>query len=275
MNAILRCVSGPASGLEITLEPNSSTIIGRNPTCTAAFPADTFLSGRHFEIIATDAVVLLRDLGSTNGTYVNGTRVHEHNLQAGESVLAGRSAFQLEFGGAQVSTVVDVLSSQPETLYAVLDAARDPAIYPLLLASGAQYACLYSGQSARTLESVAPYLVQLPPHCELLQKIVTQGWSKAWGIFLTSNQPPQTIWHELRRSLYVTLPNQERVYFRFYDPRVLRIFLFVADTQQRAEFAGTMDGFLLEDEDPKTLLRFRSLSSDYRLDKFQVTAGDG
>ena len=271
MKAALRGVSGPGTGVQIALDRGDRISVGRNATCTVSIPTDSSLSGRHFEITVIEGQILLRDLGSSNGTFIDGIRVREYLLRDGESVLAGRSVFQVNFNATEVPTVVDVLSNRPEPLYAVLDTARDPAIYPLLLTSGASYYSLYAGKSALELEAVAPYLVSLPPRCELLQTLVAKGWGKSWGIFLTSNQPAETIWHELRRSLMVKLEEtQEFVYFRFYDPRVLRSFLAMADARQMVELTGTMTSLLVEDEDAAFLLRFHSFSTVCALEKLEV-----
>jgi hypothetical protein len=42
----------------------------------------------------------------------------------------------------------------------------------------------------------------------------------------------------------------EELYFRFYDPRVLRIFLPTCDREQLKDFFGPVDYYLCEDEDP-------------------------
>ena len=183
--------------------------------------------------------------------------------------------FPMQLSGSELLNVVEILSSQPHPLYAILDAARDPAIYTLLLTSGTQYYSLYFGRSALELATVAPYLVGLPPHCELLEKLVAEGWSKAWGVFLTSTQPPETIRHELRRSLMVTMEGTGKlVYFRFYDPRVLRVFLPVADPQQRADFNGSISSFLVEDKDPNVVLRFHSLWNTFGFDRLPIGTAD-
>ncbi len=260
-------------GMEVPLDDKRGATVGRNLSCAVALPGDSFLSGSHFEVLLVDGRVVVRDPGSTNGTFVNGARLREHVLQPGELILAGKSTFQVEISSTELPTVVDVLSSQTDPLYAVLDMARDPAMFPLLLSSGAQYTCLYTGPSATKLENVAPYLVQLPPRCELLQKIVEEGWGNSWGIFLTSSQAPQTVWHELRRSLMVTLETTQKfVYFRFYDPRVLRTFLPLADAQQRQEFFGTISSFLMEDEDAGAVLRLYASQQELAAEKVAIAA---
>lgn len=272
MKAVLHGVSGPAAGLQASLDRGIGVAVGRNETCNVCISWDRFLSGRHFEMVVLEEQVLLRDLGSSNGTFLQDNRILEQMLQDGDLIRAGQSVFQIRFHISEIPTVADVLSSQSEPLYAVIDTARDPAIYPLLLAGGAPYWSLYMGKAARELEAVAPYLVFLEPRSEMLQKIVAAGWSNAWGIFLTSSQPPQTIWHELRRSLMVQLEETGKfLYFRFYDPRVLRNFLPMADAQQVSELMGTISSFLFEGEEAETsMLRFQNLATGPELTKIRV-----
>lgn len=274
MQVTLRGVSGPGTAVAAVLREGVPFSVGRTDRATLPIAGDTFLSSLHFGIDCRDGGVLLRDMDSSNGTFVNGLRVKEQALFHGDSIAAGGSVFQLEIesGEQQPRDLVELLSAQPEPLYAVLDAARDPKIHDLLLTSGAEYCSLYQGKLAAALEHVAPYLVYLPPRSPLLQQIVAQGWSKAWGIFLTCNQPLDAVRHQLRRSLMVTLEeNQENVYFRFYDPRVLRIFLPITDPKQLAEFGGPISSFLMEDEKPEILLRFYPAGGQIKLEKVGVS----
>jgi pSer/pThr/pTyr-binding forkhead associated (FHA) protein len=59
------------------------------------------MSRDHFALEAGLAAVVLRDLGSTNGTFVNNTRVERHMLAEGDIVRAGATSFQvrLSLGG--------------------------------------------------------------------------------------------------------------------------------------------------------------------------------
>jgi hypothetical protein len=156
-----------------------------------------------------------------------------------------------------MSNLVDVLSSQPEPLFAVLDAARALRARELILLSKEKYTSLYREEATPELEFFAPYLVHLPPHCKLLQQFVAEGWGQSWGVFLTCDQPLESVQHQLRRSLMVRLEGQPKlVYFRFYDPRVLRTFLPIASDTQVKEFFGPITAFLVEDQKPDALLRF-------------------
>ena len=63
-------------------------VVGRDPTCDISFD-DGLLSRRHAEFIAAATAVTVRDLGSRNGVFVNGTRRAEQALSPGDVVQIG------------------------------------------------------------------------------------------------------------------------------------------------------------------------------------------
>ncbi len=67
-------------------------LIGRSSTCQLVLADDT-VSRRHAELRVEDGHWLLRDLGSSNGTWVNGRRVIEAEVRPGDL---------LHLGGAEV-----------------------------------------------------------------------------------------------------------------------------------------------------------------------------
>lgn len=91
MSLTLRVLTGARAGDEQVLE-KSIVVAGRHPMCDFRFDAerDRDVSTRHAEIRATGSDWVLRDLGSTNGTFVNGQRLQaEHVLRAGDTVAFG------------------------------------------------------------------------------------------------------------------------------------------------------------------------------------------
>ncbi|MDX1691521.1 MAG: FHA domain-containing protein [Acidimicrobiia bacterium] len=84
-------MSGPRRGLYWEL-PEGETVAGRN-TQAEIFLDDVTVSRDHAAFIVEDRSLLLRDLGSTNGTYVNGERADEAALHPGDEVFIGRFHF--------------------------------------------------------------------------------------------------------------------------------------------------------------------------------------
>jgi hypothetical protein len=71
--------------------------IGRMPDCTVPL-ADPNVSRRHAEIRRDGDNVYLIDLGSTNGTRVNGVAIHQRQLADGDVITVGITALRFEGG---------------------------------------------------------------------------------------------------------------------------------------------------------------------------------
>jgi hypothetical protein len=148
------------------------------------------------------------------------------------------------------------LNTRGAPLFAVLDAARTGRILKLLQRSKEEYESLYEGPEAGKLSKVAPYLISLPAGCPDLEHILSQGWGESWGIYLSCGLPFKDLRRHLRRFLLVeSEETREQLYFRFYDPRVLRVFLPMCTPAQRDEFFGEIHCFWMESREGE-LLRF-------------------
>ncbi len=93
MIVVLRVTAGPHTGMEYTFDRHETFVIGRSSQVQFPVPEDGFLSRNHFLIEFNPPVCFLRDLGSTNGTKVNGTRIDAVRLRDGDEIAAGESAF--------------------------------------------------------------------------------------------------------------------------------------------------------------------------------------
>ena len=133
-------------------------------------------------------------------------------------------------------------------LYAILDAARDERIYPVLrrLAASELIVGLYQGRSATELAAVAPYLVCLGTSDRIFDWIWEQGWGESWGIFLWSLVSVETLRAHFRRLAMVRTDEGQRLLFRFYDPRVLGPFVQTCDTAQLREMFGPVTAYMIE-----------------------------
>lgn len=143
-----------------------------------------------------------------------------------------------------------------QPLFALLDAARDPMILKLLIESKEEYQSLYQGAQGEKLVNFAPYLVRLPKQTPLLEKLISNGWGKSWGIFLTCDKPLQEVRSHFRHFLMVRTEEGKDLYFRFYDPRVLRTYLPTCAPKEVDTFMGPVTAFLFESETTDKLLKF-------------------
>jgi pSer/pThr/pTyr-binding forkhead associated (FHA) protein len=74
------------------------TVIGRREDCDFRIPLGD-ISRKHCRLIKEDSVLKIEDLGSSNGTYINGKRIHEAELQAGDTVQIGPVVFVAQLDG--------------------------------------------------------------------------------------------------------------------------------------------------------------------------------
>ncbi len=272
MILLLEVKSGPSKGKGIRLQPGQSVRVGRTSKSDFVLPADSHLSGMHFEVALGENECRLRDLKSTNGTLLNGQRINETVLRDGDTVVAGETVFRVRMligtargsdSGPPLPTdttpqlrLLTLLRTKYQPLYAILDAARDIRILALLMQSKEEHRSLYEGVEGDTLAQVAPYLVRVDKDSMLLASLVFEGWSNNWGVFLSCAGEFQQVRHHLRHFLEVQLPDGKQVYFRFYDPRVLRVFLPTCTADETKQFFGPIKHYLMEDEQPDKLLQF-------------------
>ena len=140
--------------------------------------------------------------------------------------------------------------------YAVLDAARDPEVLRVLRRAGQRSQSLYAGPRAEVLARGAPYLVAVPRGSHFRRVLWDHAWGESWGIFVASNAGFTAVRRHLRRSLRAVLPDGREALFRFYDPRVLLVYLPSCLNDERLRFHGPITRFVCEHEDDAQALVF-------------------
>lgn len=275
MPVFLEVRSGPRKGSKIRLDPARLLRVGRTSRADLSFEDDSHLSGVHFSLGCEGNGCRLTDLNSRNGTLVNGQTVNTAVLGNGDTIVAGETTFVVTVeadeaaaagaaaGAGPLASPQDrllaLLRSDFQPLFAVLDAARDIRILALLLHYKEECQSLYEGVEGATLAQVAPYLVRLAKDSRLLEALVKEGWGKSWGVYLTSSSDLLEIRRHLRHFLQVKLPDGEQVYFRFYDPRVMRVFLPSCTAEETVQFFGPIKRYLMESEEPDKLWEFTTI----------------
>jgi hypothetical protein len=103
----------PALGQQVSLEATAGPLAGKSFPVASNFsvgaiegnqltiPDDPTLSSFHARILLSDSVLMIEDLGSTNGTFVNGVRLEQNRklLKPGDEIRMGRSIFCVRCGG--------------------------------------------------------------------------------------------------------------------------------------------------------------------------------
>jgi len=142
-------------------------------------------------------------------------------------------------------------------VFAILDGARDERIYPHVIESTLEHCCLYRGELEPDLAAAAPYLVQLEPDAPFTGWMIAQGWGDSWGIFAKAPATLPELRRHFRRFLMVYDPNGNPLYFRYYDPRVLRVYLPTCNAEETAALFGPVERYFLEAEDANVLMQYR------------------
>lgn len=141
-------------------------------------------------------------------------------------------------------------------IWMIADGARDPQIVPLIREFHLEHYCLYNGPLTPALASAAPYLVQLDYDDDETRRFLGHAWSRSWGVFLKCGIHPNRLRSHLRELLVVRDTGGTRFVFRYYDPRVLRLFLPTCTKQQLETFFDPIHCFWAETENPDTVFEF-------------------
>ncbi|HKX83452.1 MAG TPA: FHA domain-containing serine/threonine-protein kinase [Pyrinomonadaceae bacterium] len=96
MRVTLHVVAGPQTGRDFTFEQHDTFMIGRSEDAQFCLPHDRFFSRHHCLLEIAPPQAFLRDLGSTNGTFVNGIRVETAHLKHGDRIQGGETVLEVE-----------------------------------------------------------------------------------------------------------------------------------------------------------------------------------
>jgi hypothetical protein len=260
---VLEVRGGPPGAQRTVLSPGQRLRVGRTSFADLEIPGDERMSREHWEITWDGSVCEVRDLGGAGGILVGGEPKERAAVRSGAWIRAGRTDFSVYFEDAAPAPVPASRAAQVEYalsvlapiaagggLFAVLDAARSDRLLRLLRTSIDPFMSLYEGLRSEIEEDVAPYLVRFERASRLLPRVLAEGWGRSWGIHLESDAPLGEVRAHRRRLLVATRESDRRpMYFRFYDPRVLRAFLPIATARQRGGLFGPVQRYLAEGPD--------------------------
>ena len=97
-DACLIVIYGDDLGRRIPLDTSKETIVGRSSKCAVQIDQES-VSRNHCQVAFKSKTYSIRDLGSTNGTYVNDDLIDEINLRDGDQIKVGRTILKFIMGG--------------------------------------------------------------------------------------------------------------------------------------------------------------------------------
>ena len=143
-------------------------------------------------------------------------------------------------------------------LYGVLDCSRAPELYEHAARLEPEASsCLFEGRLAEEVRRVSPFLVELAPADPLSRLWRTQGWGQAWGILISSRAGLPAVRRRLRHFTQVRLPDGAGpVLFRFWDPRVFRVYLPTTPPPDMAGWFQEIERYIVETPDGAGSIRY-------------------
>ena len=114
MQVNLRVLAGPYHGRVFCFTQPDTFLIGRSNDAHLCLPDDRFFSRNHCLLEINPPRCILRDLGSTNGTFVNDQRVSEASLEHGAQIRCGETVLLVEVStGEENSRALDSHAETP------------------------------------------------------------------------------------------------------------------------------------------------------------------
>lgn len=256
--SFIEVLSGPLAGRRVALQPGARLTVGSDSAVALVLPDDR-MAGVQLAIEPAERGYRLRDLGSPDGTYLNGASVALAPLRDQDRIFAGFTHLLVHLDdlaqpAEEKPPVLQALEPH-QPLYAVLDAARAPRVRECLRDSPLRVETLLEGARAEDLAEYGPFLVELPPGAALRETLAEEGWGQSWGLYCTCAEPFEALRAHLGGMLWADTSDGP-LFFRFYDPRVLRAFLPTCAAQTARTFFGPVQSFLMEGDTSTLLLEF-------------------
>lgn len=103
----------PQGGGDVIPLLRTPLILGRRESCDICLQFPN-VSGKHCELVYKDGFWILSDLDSTNGTKVNGLRVHKKVLRSGDTIKIGKRTFTIQYQETGKSSSLDEFENEME-----------------------------------------------------------------------------------------------------------------------------------------------------------------
>lgn len=181
---VLKFISGKYQGGEFALEEGREYVVGRSSECDMVLVED-MISRAHATFVVQNGKVILRDNGSTNGSFVNGERISEQVLNENDRVLLGTSIIKLLRGGEQEDFLGRAAEQARQSADQVADTMRQQ-VPP-------------AGRARTTVAGMMSGLLEEVPLPDLLQLFST---SRKTGVLRVQAQREARIYLREGRAVY-------------------------------------------------------------------------
>tara|TARA_R110002126_G_scaffold6119_2_gene32175 strand:+ start:1356 stop:1904 length:549 start_codon:yes stop_codon:yes gene_type:complete len=177
----------------------------------------------------------------------------------------------------EVQAVHDLLFKNPKLkVFAVVDGANAPELTRRLAEWKPERSeCLFAGQLEPELAEAAPHIVELDADDDpMLLWLLERGWGRGWCIFVRAEIDLKSVRRHLRTFLRVRSPDDEFVFFRYYDPRVFRDYLPSCNAEEAQTVFGALESYWMEAEDGISIHAARKNGTGVQLSTHSIGAHD-
>lgn len=156
--------------------------------------------------------------------------------------------------------------------YAVLDGASVKGLVKRLGAHKGEQCCLFSGDLPPDVVAAAPHLVRLTADDDLSGWLLTEGWGRHWGVYALVHESVnfKAVRKHFRTFLMVRKWDGQSVYFRYYDPRTLRLYLPTCTASEAEHVLGPLRAYVVESDNPDVALRFTLGIESARVERLEL-----
>jgi len=162
-------------------------------------------------------------------------------------------------------TVSDFLWDQAEKrncyLYAFVDSARNDEVFKYFLTDNIEYRSLFHGKMDIKFFGVSGFLLECKKDSILLNWLTTETWGNSYSIFFVSKAAFDDVLRHFQKFNRVYLEDDDVVYFRYYDPRVLRVYLPTCNSKEIKTFFGETESFFMDKLNPGIVIEYQRYSS--------------
>jgi hypothetical protein len=164
----------------------------------------------------------------------------------------------------------ELFASPERSTYMLLDGAATRAILEHLYSDRARFTCLLTGELEPDMLEVAPYLVELKTGDPFTHWITASAFGNHWGIAFGSDRDLSSLARHFRQLLFVRDAEGDVLFFRYYDPRVFRVYLPTCHGEDLTPWFTPVDYYWVEAEGPDALLRFSYDGSDLNTQEIRL-----
>lgn len=144
--------------------------------------------------------------------------------------------------------------------FILFDAIQEEIINKAKLINSTHSSLLRSQNNDEEFAESTPYLFTFENVSDFENWIILNVWGHSIEIFIETLATFDELFKHFRRFLTIQDEQGKKMYFRFYDPHVLKIFLPTCDDKQIIEFFGPVESFIVEGDTKEEAIRFSHLN---------------